>query len=72
MTVIDRTKMRSLRNWIADGVITNVQAQSVLKSEDVFRSLNDLVSYNDLGNLKLIDNSLRFDAVWNSGYTGAI
>ena len=72
MTVIEKDVFRTLRNWVADGVITVTQAQSLIDNEKASNMDRTLISYDQLGNWKLIDNSMRFDVVWNSGYVALI
>lgn len=73
MTVIDKTKTRTLRNWVADGVITAAQAADIATADDrVFNPAKMLVSYDDLGRWGYINNSMRFDVSWNSSYTAAM
>lgn len=73
MTVISKTKTRSLRNWVADGVITATQANDILVADDKAHSMTSrLVSYDELGKWGYIKNSLRFDVSWNSAYSASM
>jgi hypothetical protein len=70
MTLIELDQKRTLRNWIADGVITADQASDIIEIGHIKDSKRLLLSYDDLGNYGVLANSMRFDAGWNSGYQG--
>jgi hypothetical protein len=70
MTLIELDQKRTLRNWIADGIITTDQASNILEIGHIKDSKKLLLSYDDLGNYGVLTNSMRFDAGWNSGYQG--
>lgn len=73
MTVIAKTKTRTLRNWVADGVLTSAQAADIATNDDKVTDISKmLVSYDDLGKMGYIKNSLRFDVSWNSMYSASM
>jgi hypothetical protein len=72
MTVIDKDKKRTLRNWVSDGVITSLQAKNLIEKDKVKYADQKLVAYNDLGNFNVINNSCRFDVVWNTMYSAIV